>query len=171
MPESSPVDTLKLAHAGLFWMLKDSDWPLLCGRKLYSVLAATIAVGVPEIRAASPLEPSLQAVRATVSTRALATFVKLICRPLDRRFGGGQPSQRWERSRNSAGDGVVGKRDRFAAVAGNPAISSHCSTQDRRLCVPASRRVCPYSASELTGILLSRQTVSRQSHVAERRLK
>jgi hypothetical protein len=51
VPESWPVSNAKVAHEGLFWMLKVSAIPngeREVGRKLYAELAATVTAGLPE---------------------------------------------------------------------------------------------------------------------------
>ena len=49
-------------------------------------------------------------------------------------------------------------------LAGNPAISCPCRTQDRRLCVPALRRVCLYIARPVN----TQKYALARTHVAAR---
>jgi hypothetical protein len=157
-PESSPVATLKLAQVGLFWMLNAIELPPERGWKLYSVFAATTTVGVPEMLAASLalLELPSQAARAAVTLNKANIFTRkpdfnlnltLMCHRLADRVEGEHKRTGDGVSIESGGyDGAVAKQSSFAFGSGNPAISCRYQTQDRRLCVPASRRVCPFSA-------------------------
>jgi len=158
-PERSPVATLKLAQPGLFWMLNAIELPPERGWKLYSLFAATVTVGVPEMLAASLAKPALlelplQAARNAVTLNKAIIFIRepdsdltFMCHRLAGRVEGDHKRTGDGVSIESGGyDGAVAKQSSSALSSGNPAISCRYQTQDRRLCVPASRRVCPYSA-------------------------
>jgi hypothetical protein len=141
----------------LFWMLKAIELPPERGWKLYSVFAATVTVGVPEMLAPSLpalLELPLQAARAAVRLNKAIIFIRepdfelnltFMCHRLAVRVEGKHKRTGDGVSIESGGyDGAVAKRSGLTFGSGNPAISCRFQTQDRRLCVPASRRVCPF---------------------------
>jgi len=145
-------------------MLKVSDVPAglaEVGRKLYWLLAATETAGLPdtlvEAGAASVVAAGLAesplAVDPPQPARTAVTVNTPKTCPRPTQF-----------------------RSMFISLAsptgGNPVapLSRTLSARDRRLCVPASRRVCPYLRFQLTLREVQQLRVRPNGHVAKQQL-